>query len=92
MYLKYLKFQVISLLNIHTDQFSMYISDELVLIKNVDFYFPGHFKINAIKKIESVDQVSDVYLHRKPCLKLNLPRRRFAAPAAPHACNATRPV
>ena len=27
-----------------------------------------------------------------PCLKLNLPRRRFAAPAAPRACNATRPV
>ena len=26
------------------------------------------------------------------CLKLNLPRRRFAAPAAPRACNATRPV
>ena len=51
MYLKYLKFQFISLLNIHTDQFSMYISDELVLIKNVDFYFPGHFKINAIKKL-----------------------------------------
>ena len=28
----------------------------------------------------------------RPCLKLNLPRRRFAAPAAPRACNATRPV
>ena len=26
------------------------------------------------------------------CLKLNLPRRRFVAPAAPRACNATRPV
>ena len=28
----------------------------------------------------------------RPCLKLNLPRCRFAAPAAPRACNATRPV
>ena len=28
----------------------------------------------------------------RPCLKLNLPRRRFVAPAAPRACNATRPV
>ena len=27
-----------------------------------------------------------------PCLKLNLPRRRFAVPAAPCACNATCPV
>ena len=27
-----------------------------------------------------------------PCLKLNHPRRRFAAPAAPRACNATHPV
>ena len=27
-----------------------------------------------------------------PCLKLNLPRRCFAAPAAPCACNATCPV
>ena len=27
-----------------------------------------------------------------PCLKLNLPRCRFAAPATPRACNATRPV
>ena len=28
----------------------------------------------------------------RPCLKLNLPRRRFPVPAAPRACNATRPV
>ena len=28
----------------------------------------------------------------RPCLKLNLPRRRFAAPVAPCACNAMPPV
>ena len=56
------------------------------------FLFPWSLQDQCYKKIESVDQVSDVYLHRKPCLKLNLPRPCFTVPAAPRACNAMRPV